>query len=192
MLSLLFGFSLYAGALFNDQVLSPKASQLIETMAQELADTTGIHGYVVATTEKIGRGQSLYAYLEKYQSQLSKPYTVLMFVPNSKRIGILVSDPALKVMYDADRVKRYAIGIIGSEDKNSLQSKYDVGVVQAFSELADEIAEHKNVKLKSTIKENGHWVVTLVSWAVYLGAFLVFWVYFGRPIYQRIRHGKPQ
>jgi hypothetical protein len=190
LLTLLLSLFVHAGYVFDDQILSPKATDVIETIAQELSDKTGIHGYVVTTTETIGRGESLYAFLERYKSKLSKPYVVLMFVPNAKRIGILVSDKRLKSAYDDAAVKEYAIRIIGSPDKNSVQSKYDVGVVQAFSELADEIAADKGITLEHTIKDEGSWVVTLVTWMVYAGSLLVFWVYFGRPLYKRIRYGK--
>jgi hypothetical protein len=190
LLALLLGLFLHADYVFDDQILSPKATETIQKIAQEMSARTGINGYVVTTTRTIGRGESLYAFLDHYKSNLSKPYVVLMFVPNSKRIGILVSDPSLKTYYDDGRVKEYAIRIIGSPDKNSLQSKYDVGVVQAFSELADEIAEHKGIVLEQTIKDEGSWVVKLVTWMVYIGSLLVFWVYFGRPLYKRIRYGK--
>ncbi len=34
---------------------------------------------------------------------------------------------------DRDKVREYAIKIIASVDKNSVQSKYDLGLVQAYS-----------------------------------------------------------
>jgi hypothetical protein len=190
LLVLLFNLILHADFVFDDQILSPKATNVIQTIAKELSDKSGINGYVITTTRSIGRGESLYDFLDQYKSKLSKPYVVLMFVPNTQRIGILVSDKSLKAYYDDAEVKQYAIKIIGSMDKNSLQSKYDVGVVQAFSELADEIATHKGLVLEHTIKDEGSWVVTLVTWMVYIGSLLVFWVYIGRPIYARIRNGK--
>jgi hypothetical protein len=190
LLVLLFNLILHADFVFDDQILSPKATNVIQTIAKELSDKSGINGYVITTTRSIGRGESLYDFLDQYKSKLSKPYVVLMFVPNTQRIGILVSDKSLKAYYDDAEVKQYAIKIIGSMDKNSLQSKYDVGVVQAFSELADEIATHKGLVLEHTIKDEGSWVVTLVTWMVYAGSLLVFWVYFGRPLYKRIRYGK--
>jgi hypothetical protein len=190
LLVLLFNLILHADFVFDDQILSPKATNVIQTIAKELSDKSGINGYVITTTRSIGRGESLYDFLDQYKSKLSKPYVVLMFVPNTQRIGILVSDKSLKAYYDDTEVKQYAIKIIGSMDKNSLQSKYDVGVVQAFSELADEIATHKGLVLEHTIKDEGSWVVTLVTWMVYIGSLLVFWVYIGRPIYARIRNGK--
>lgn len=189
LLMLLSTFLLSANYLINDHIISPKASNVIEKIGEELHKKVAINAYAIATNDSVGR-ENLYKYIKKYESSLSKPYVVILFAPNSKRIGILVSDKRLKAMYDDDKVKDYLIRIVSSVDKNSLQSKYDVGLVQAYSELADEIASHKNIKLKNTIKSEGSWFLNIVTWLVYLGSVLVFWVYFGRPIYMRIRYGK--
>ena len=130
--------------------------------------------------------------MKKYAKELRDPWIAILFLPNNKRIGILVSDPGMKTWYDPEEVKKYAIEILGSADSNREQSKYDVAMVQSYSELADELAAHKGIQLTSTIKNEGQWFLKLVTWLVYLGAVLVFWVYFGRPIYMRIRHGKRQ
>jgi len=190
LLALLLTFSLSAKFLINDHLISPKAGEVIEKIGSELQDKTGIHAYVIASNDQLEKRANLYEYVKKYGKSLSKPWIAIVFLPNNKRLGILVSDPKLKSLYNDGEVKKYAISILGSADSNSQQSKYDVAMVQAFSELADEIATKKGVKLQNTIKSEGHWVITLVTWMVYLGAVLVFWVYFGRPIYRRIRHGK--
>jgi len=85
----------------------------------------------------------------------------------------LNSNQKFKTLYDRDNVLDYAIKIIEVPDKNSLQSKYDVGIVQAYSELADEVASKKGVILKSTIKNESSWLITLITWLVYLGTVLV-------------------
>jgi hypothetical protein len=163
---------------------------MIEKMGQELTQKTGIHAYVIASNDVLPKRANLYEYVKKYAKELSEPWVAILFLPNNKRLGILVSDPSLKKAYDPEEVKKYAISILGSADSNSLQSKYDVAMVQAYSELADELAASKGVKLQNTIKSKGHWMINVITWLVYLGAVLVFWVYFGRPLYMRIRHGK--
>ncbi|WP_456432543.1 hypothetical protein [Nitratifractor sp.] len=189
MLLLVFSWAGFAGYLYNDHILSPKASDIIEKIGLELYQKTGISEYAIVTNESLGRGVSLYDYVKNEHPDLKRPYAVLILAPNSKRIGIVVSDPSLKNMYDDDRVKGYAIRIIGSPDKNTMQSKYDVGVVQAYSELADEIAASKGVKLNNTIKDEGRWLIDAITWLVYLGSVVIFWIYFGRPLIRRIRNG---
>ena len=190
MLALLFTFSLSAKFLINDHLISPKAGDVIETIGSELQSKTGIHAYVIASNDRLAKRANLYEYVKKYEKSLSAPWVALLFLPNDKRLGILVSDPKMKSWYDPGEVKKYAIDILKSADSNTLQSKYDVAMVQAYSELADELAAHKGVKLEHTIKNEGQWIIKIITWMVYLGAVLVFWVYFGRPIYMRIRYGK--
>ena len=183
---------LSANFLINDYIISPKAGEEIEKMGAELYAKTQIHAYVVATADRIEPTTNLYEYIKRYDGKLEAPYALIFFAPNSKRIGLLASPESIKKMYDPKTVKRYAIEIISTQDSNSEQSRYDVGVVQAYSELADEIAEAKGVKLTTTIQDKYHWIITLIRWVVLLGTLIVLWVYFGHPIYQRIRNGKQQ
>ncbi len=183
---------LSANFLINDYIISPKAGQEIEKMGKELSGKTQINAYVIATTDRLKRTANLYEYLQRYESRLQPPYALIFFAPNSHRIGLLFSSDTIKKMVDGDEVKSYAIDVISTEDSNSVQSRYDVGVVQAYSELADEIAAAKGVKLSTTIHDPYHWIITLIRWVVLLGSLIVLWVYFGHPIYQRIRYGKQQ
>lgn len=182
--------SLSARYLINDHLISPKAGDFIEKIGMELSKKTGINAYVIASNDRLSRRTNLYKYVEKYKKKLHEPWIAFLFLPNTKRIGIVESDKRFRSLYDGDKVKQYAIKIISYPDSNKLQSKYDVAIVQAYSELADEIAASKGVALKNTIKDEGHWFLTLVTWMVYLGTVLIFWVYFFRPLYRRIRYGK--
>ncbi|WP_457606808.1 hypothetical protein [Nitratifractor sp.] len=190
MLALLLTFSLSAQYLINDHLISPKAGELIEKIGSELTEKTGVHAYLIASNDHLEKRANLYEYIKRYEGRMERPWIALLFLPNNKRLGILVSDKALKNSYDDGEVKKYAVRILASADKNSEQSKYDVAMVQAYSELADEIAASKGKSLSHTIKDEGRWFLDIVTWVVYLGAILVFWVYFGRPIYIRIRYGK--
>jgi len=185
-----FSLSLSAHFLINDYIISPKAGQEIEKMGKELFEKTHINAYVITTTKSVARTANLYEYIERYAQKLDRPYALLFFAPNSHRIGLLASSDAIKEMYDSREVKRYAIDVISTEDSNSIQSRYDVGIVQAYSELADEIAAAKGVELTTTIHDRYRWIITLLRWTVLLGSLIVLWVYFGHPIYQKVRHGK--
>ena len=192
LLTLLLTFSLSAHYLINDHLISPKAGDVIEKIGSELKEKTGINAYVIASNDRLERRANLYEYVKKYEKRLSSPWVAILFLPNNQRLGILVSDLALKKAYDDGQVKKYAVDILGSADSNTQQSKYDVAMVQAYSELADQLAASKGTELTQTIKNEGQWIIKLITWLVYLGAILVFWVYFGRPIYMRMRHGKQQ
>ncbi len=181
LLLLLYFLPLNANYLLNDHLISPKAADFIEKIGNELYNKTKIKAYVITTHDKIERGVSIYDYIKKYESSLSKPYVAIVFAPNSKRIHVIASSSELLSGLDKNKILDYAINIIASKDKNSLQSKYDLGIVQAYSELADEIAKTKGVALKNTIKESGHWVIKLLNFIVIGGALIVFWIYFIAP-----------
>ncbi len=184
LLLLLINF-LNANYLFNDHLISPKAANVIENIAKELNDKTSINAYLIATNDKIKRGVSVYDYIKKYNSNLKKPYVAIVFAPNSKRMHIIASNKELLNSLDKDKILDYAIKIIASKDSNSLQSKYDVGLVQAFSEMADEIAKAKGVELKNTIKERGAWVLKIVNSLIIIGSLIVIWIYFISPIFRK-------
>ena len=171
----------HAHFLVNDYIITPRAAALMETMSKELTDKTDMHAYVIATKEKLDRGVNLYEYSKQYDTNMTKPYVLMIFVPNSTRIGLIPSSDEIKRMYDANDVKEYAVNILKSADSNSIQSKYDLAIVQSYSELADELAQSKGVKLNSTIKDESKVLIKILSYIVWAGLILLIWIYVIRP-----------
>ena len=171
--------------LFNDHLISPKASDLIEKMGSELYEKTHINAYLITSNDRLERGVSVNEFLKRYRSSLIKPYTAIIFLPNSKRIHVVASNKELLLALDKDTILDYAIKIIASKDSNSLQSKYDVGLVQAYSEMADEIAKYKGVTLNSTIKDSGRWFINLLNVIILIGSLIVIWIFFISPIIKK-------
>jgi len=56
----------HAHFLVNDYIITPRAAALMGTMSKELTDKTGMHAYVIATKEKLGKGVNLYEYRKQY------------------------------------------------------------------------------------------------------------------------------
>jgi len=104
-------------------------------------------------------------------------------------VAIVPSSEKIAAMYNKGDVMDATIDVIASVDKNKIEDKYAIGVVQGFSELADQIAKSKGVELTSTIKETrqGIWVVQVI---VLIGALVVFWIFIFKPLFMRMRHGK--
>lgn len=177
--------TLQAKFLFNDHLISPLAAEQIEKMGSELLQKCGINAYMVTTHEQLKRGVSVYDFLKRYDSNISKPYVGIVFAPNSKRIHIVSSSKELKSKLDEGTILDFAIKVVAGVDTNSLQSKYDLGVVQAYSELCDQIAQTKGVKLESTIKSGGSWVLKIVNTLIIIGSLIVIWVYFIAPIFRK-------
>ena len=77
-----------------------------------------------------------------------------------------------------------------SKDSNSDEDKHNIGVIQAFSELAEGIAESKGIELTKTIPNETRYMVWGLSIIVYIGSLLVLWIFVIRPLYMRIKNGK--
>ncbi len=200
LLALLLPLLLNATSLLKNDLLNKAASDYIEQIGDELFAKTGVHGYVIATNEHFPEHFNLVAYSKRYDANTSRPYVMLIFAPNAiitaksqrkGRVGIIPSSKAIASMYDRGDVLDATIDVVASVDKNKVEDKHAIGIVQGFSELADEIASAKGVKLEHTIKETrqGIWVLQAV---VLFGAAIVLWMFFLRPILIRIRDGKKE
>ncbi|SFV67777.1 membrane protein [hydrothermal vent metagenome] len=199
LLALLLPLLLNASHILKNDLLNPQASKLIENMGNELAEKTDIHGYVIATNENFPVKFNLVTYSKKYEDNMSKPYVVLIFAANARlteksthrgRIALIPSSTEVGKLYDKGDVIDATIDVVASKDKNTKEDKFNVGIVQGFSELADQIANAKNVKMTTTIPNDTRYIIRALQVVVIIGALLVFWMFLFRPIYMRIRHGK--
>ncbi|MEN8304526.1 MAG: hypothetical protein ABFQ64_10705 [Campylobacterota bacterium] len=201
LLALLLPLLLNATHILKDDILKPEAVKLIDSMADELLSKTGIHGYVIATNENFPERFNLVQYSSKYEANVSKPYVLMIFAPNAVvtvksgekgRVAVLPSSKEIAALYDKSDVMDATIDVIAAKDKNSIEDKHNIGVVQGFSELADQIAESKNVEMTTTLPNETRLVVGILQVIVLIGAALVFWMFIFRPLYMRMKNGKEQ
>jgi len=199
LLALLLPLLLNATHILKDDLLKPEAATLIEQMGNELLQKTGINEYLVATNENFPERFNLVAYSKRYEANMSKPYVLLIFAPNALitkvsgekgRVGVIPSSKALAGMYRKSDVLDATIDVVAAKDKNSNEDKFNVGIVQGFSELADQVAEAKNVKLTTTLPNDTRTLIGYIKILVYIGALLVLWIFLIRPIMVRIKDGK--
>ena len=190
LLAFLLPLLLNANYFIKNDLLTPKASKIIEDIGTELSTKAGIQLYVVATNEKLPERVNLIKYCKQYDSNLSKPYVIFLFAPNSKRIGLIPSSEKLAELYDVGSVKDAAIDVVAAADKNSKRDKYNIGIVQGYSELADQIADAKEIEMTKTIPNDTRNIIAVLKYLVIFGSMLVLWVFIIRPIYMRIKHGK--
>ncbi len=198
LLALFLPLLLHANYILKNNLLNPEAEKFVEKIAEELHDKTGISGYLVATNEHFPERFNLVAYSKKYEANISKPYVIFLFAPfaliteksqQRGRMAIIPSSQNVDSLLNKSDIMDATIDVIAGVDKNKIEDKHAIGVVQGFSEMADQIAKAKDVELKNTIKETrqGLWVV---KGLVLFGSALVFWLFLLRPIYLRIKNGK--
>jgi hypothetical protein len=199
LLALALPLLLNATHILKDDILKIEASQLINEIGDELFSKTGINGYVIATNEHFPVGFNLVEYSKKYEEHMSKPYVLFIFAPQARiteeletkgRVGLIPSSDDVRSLYDYNTVRDAAVDVVSSKDSNSDEDKHNIGVIQAFSELAEGIAESKGIELTKTIPNETRYMVWGLSVFVYIGSLLVLWMFAIRPIYMRIRNGK--
>jgi len=183
---------LHASYILKDDTLhNPKAIKLIESMGDELVQKTGVHAYILTTNEAFGVGANLVAYAKQFEEKMDKPYVLYIFAPKAKiteisettgRVGIIPSSSEVKKLYDYNAVRDAGLDVITVLDKNSIDDKQTIGLVQAYSELADNIAKAKGVEMTTTIKNDTRTVVRVFEVILYFGLALVIWIYFLRPL----------
>ncbi|MCO4844661.1 MAG: hypothetical protein KC427_01425 [Sulfurovum sp.] len=199
LLALALPLLLNATHILKDDILKIEASQLINEMGEELFSTTGINGYVIATNEDFPVGFNLVEYSKKYEARMSKPYVLFIFAPQARiteqtetkgRVGLIPSSNTIRSLYDYDDVRDAAVDVVSTKDSNSNEDKHNIGVIQAFSELAEGIAASKGIELTKTIPNETRYMVWGLSVFVYIGSLLVLWMFVLRPLYMRIKNGK--
>ncbi|HHS91804.1 MAG TPA: hypothetical protein ENK82_00510 [Campylobacterales bacterium] len=180
--------------ILKQEYLKPQAAEMINTIGQELTLKTGVNAYVLETNESFPIGYNLVQYSERYHQKMKVPYILYLFAPNALitektkqrgRIGIIPSSNTLKALYDYDAVRDAGLDVITVKDKNSIIDKYNIGVLQAYSELADQIAAHKNVKMEHTIPNETQLFVNVIRVILYTGLILIVWIFFIKPMIQK-------
>jgi hypothetical protein len=198
LLALLLPLLLNATHFIKNDLLNTKASKLVEDIGDELYEKTAISAYAIVTNEVFAEKFNFVEYVTKQESKLKKPYVVLIFAPNaiittkskeSGRVGLVSSSKEIQALYDSQTIKDYAIKVVASKDGNSNQDKYTIGVVQSYSELADQLAQSKGIKLTKTLPNETHTVVRILEIIVFLGSLLVVWIYYIRPILEKRKNG---
>jgi hypothetical protein len=199
LILLVLPFVLNAQAVLRNDLLKLEAQKRIEQMGQELQEKTGVSLYLIATNEHFKERYNLVAHAKQYEANMSKPYVLFIFAPYATitqkseakgRVGIIPSSDEIKSYYDADAVRDATINIIAVKDSNTDEDKFNVGVLQGYSELADEIATSKGVMLKSIIPDDIGVIVTILRVLVYSGTLILLWIFVLKPAYRRIKNDK--
>ncbi|KIM06725.1 MAG: hypothetical protein KU38_12415 [Sulfurovum sp. FS08-3] len=184
----LFSHVLNANNILKDDFLSIQARPIVQDIIVEAKQKLGVHIYVISSNEKLEQNVNLFEYVKAYESNLSKPYAVLVFVPRSMRVGLIPSSSDIASLYNANDVKAALIDVVASADKNKLEDKYNIGIVQGVSELAEQIAKSKGVVLTKVIPNDTKEVINVFRYIVYIGTAFVIWIFMFRPLLRRFKN----
>ena len=192
-------FLLDAQPVLRNDLLKLEAQKRIVEMGQELQEKTGVNVYLIATNEHFEAGFNLIEYTKQYEANMSKPYVLFIFAPYATitehsetrgRVGIIPSSEEIRSYYDYDAVRDAAINIVAVKDSNTEEDKFNIGILQGYSELCDGIASSKDVTLKTTIPNEMGIMLTILRVLVYAGTLALLWIFVFRSLWMRIKHGK--
>jgi hypothetical protein len=199
LLALMLPLLLNATHILRNDLLKLEAVKLIEDMGEELQTKTGVHVYLIASNEHFPERYNLVEYSKQYEANISKPYVLFIFAPYATitkkaeargRVGIIPSSDAVKSMYDYEAVRDAGIDIVAMKDSNTPEDKFNIGILQAYSELADNIAASKGIRLEKTIPNEVGFMVNILRVFVYAGTLVLLWIFVFRPLWLRIKNGK--
>jgi len=195
----MFPLLLNATQILRNDLLKIEAVQLIDDIGMELQAKTGINAYVIATNEHFPERFNLIEYSKHYEANVSKPYVLFIFAPYATitnkaeirgRVGIIPSSDDVRKLYDYDDVRDAGIDVVAIKDSNTDEDKFNIGVLQAYSVLADNIATSKDVALTKTIPDDTGTMITILRVVVYTGTLILLWIFVLRPFILRRRNGK--
>ncbi len=199
LLALLSPLLLNATHIIKNDLLKIEAVKLIETMGTELHVKTGVNAYVVATNEHFPERYNLVEDVKQYEAKLSKPYVLFIFAPYATitkksdvrgRVGIIPSSDAVRALYDYDKVRDAGIDIVAIKDSNTDEDKFNIGILQGYSELVDNVGKSKGVKLQTVIPDDMGTMVTVLRVLIYIGTFILLWIFVLNPLWIRMKNGK--
>lgn len=192
---------LNATQLLRNDLLKIEVVHLIDEIGTELHAQTGINAYVIATNEHFPERFNLVEYSKQYEENMSKPYVVYIFSPYAiiteksetrGRVGIIPSSDKVRTLYDYDDVRDAGIDVVAMKDSNTDEDKFNIGVLQTYSVLADNIAESKGVKLTKTIPDEMGTMITILRILVYSGTIILIWIFMIRPFLLRRKNAREE
>jgi hypothetical protein len=199
LLALISTHLLHATYILKNDLLKTEAVQLIEGMGVELHEKTGVNVYLIATNEHFPERFNLVEYSKVYEENLSKPYVLFIFAPFATitkkseargRVGIIPSSEDIRALYDYDDVRDAGINIVAIKDSNTQEDKFNIAILQTYSELADNIATAKGIKLEKTIPDEMGTMVSILRVLVYSGTLILLWIFIFRPLWIRMKNGR--
>ncbi len=138
----------------NDDALLPKKTvDKINAIGNELYAKTGV-GVYVALVQHMDTKRIL-PFEKRIAVSLHKPYILLTLAVHNKKVDIIASDDAKNLIRKEDILSPFPwkgsiIPLLTAHFKNA-RAAIEAAILNGYSEIAEEVAEAKGVKLKSAL-----------------------------------------
>ncbi len=162
---------------YNDGVIVNKTEVKIEEMANELYKKTGVGAYLLAKREL--NGKSIVEYEKSFASKLQPPYTILMITLKEQKVDVFNS-PDLDKSFDKGAMlspfpwSGTIIPLLTGKKNYSVSA----AMLNGYADMVQQIADSKNIELKSGIGSTNRNMIFFLKIFVYLFLILVIGWYF--------------
>ncbi len=160
--------------LSSDGLIDPRAIEKINQIGSEVQTKTGTKIYVFAKNNyNISNNLTMEEKLKmtkEYESNilktLSGSYVLLSISVEQTHVNLFTS-PDLKETIDKNEVLNdYVIPLLASKDKNQIYAKVSAALFNGYAQIADEVAQSKNITLETGIESSGKTFGTI--WKVFM------------------------
>jgi hypothetical protein len=161
--------------LINEKVILETSIPKLSEMTNELYLKTGA-SIVMHFKAQLPNGDII-AYENNISAQLEKPYVLVVLAAKERKVDIVVSEDLKKVIDKNKILNGFIIPILSAEDKNSFESKYSAAMLNGIAEIADEIADSKNIKLSSSIGSESRYFIQglrFLFYAIVFGSIAIY------------------
>ena len=175
----LFGIDKNIFILNHDGLMDKRAQNKIIEIGKEAKQKLGINIYLNLKEDNgidtlLNREDRIRLMKQKEKElvkKLKQPYAVLSIAVNQMYANILISSDLENIINKDDILDNYVIPLLASKDKNTLFAKTSASSLNGFAQIADSVADSKNIKLISSIGSAGKTAGTI--WKVFIYTLVI-------------------
>ena len=163
----------------DDGLVDQRAKEKINQIGAETKSKLGVNVYLyVKSSLKLAKdikAKEKYEHIRDYENQivstLEKPYVLMTMAVEDIHVNLLFSKDLEKVIDKDDILNGYVVPLLASKDKNTLFAKVSAATLNGYAAIADTIALTKNIKLQSSIGNQGK--ISSTIWRVLMYTLVV-------------------
>ena len=161
--------------LTHDGLIDQRAQDKILQIGNEAKQKLGINIYVdIKENNGINMSLSREERIELMKSiekdivkDLKKPYALLTIAIDQMYANILLSNDLKDIIDRDDILDGYVIPLLASKDKNTLFAKTSAALLNGFGQIADSVANSRDIKLESSMGNEGKVAGTIWKMLMY-------------------------
>ncbi len=159
----------------HDNLIDHRTTNKIFQMGSECLAKTKVHVFLYLSKGKEAFTDSAIKkqimdfkdFQKNLTKDLPKPYVLLSVVLNEKLLDVVSSSKQLsKIVGKNDILDGYIIPLLASHGKNTIKSKLSAGILNGYAQITDNIADSKDITLKSSIGSAGK--ITGTIWKIFM------------------------